>query len=472
MSKAWPLAALACALVQPGSAGTVPLACDTERELMSGLDFIREVCTQTGESFSGPHNPVPTTCASSQCKAAVDRVARDCGPLMASDGFFLTRQTLLSAAVATCEAAPAPSATHVVGYPKPPNIVSCRGELSGRAGGSGTNYRQEVTIDAGPSGGKVLLDFGTHVLGTLVLAVGDILTAYDGRDCDDDLPWLAQLRGTAKPAAPLVSSGRFMCVKLITNDQHAASSFSAEISCRCEDSAAWSVDHTGSNCSAFARGALGSLFDTCEKQGENPDTEGVTVPDSRGVSQTLDAKQACPLACEACDACSSSPCENGGTCTAASTAAPAHRHLQQGTCATAKMSSSTAAINVQCCGVDDAECAGGLPTSCDPGCAAVFLPFWASCGSAMQGAADYSGVVALCRAQVADEQASGFQCACAQGWSGTLCTEPSPCDSSPCGAHGSCVAQGGGYSCSCEAGWSGSTCAKPTAAYDAQCTKP
>ena len=120
----------------------MPLACDTELELMSGLAFIREVCTQTNESFSSPHNPVPTTCASSQCKVAVNRVALNCGPLLASDGFFLTTQTLLSAAVATCEAAPAPSATQVVGYPKPPNIVSCRGELSGRAGGSGTNNRQ------------------------------------------------------------------------------------------------------------------------------------------------------------------------------------------------------------------------------------------------------------------------------------------------------------------------------------------
>jgi hypothetical protein len=418
MSHTWPLAALACALalVQPGGAGTVPLACDAESELMGGLDFIRQVCTQTGESFSSLHNPVPTTCASSQCKVAVNRVALNCGPLLASDGFFLTTQTVLSAAVATCEAAPAPSATHVVGYPKPPNIVSCRGELSGRAGGSGTNYRQEVTIDAGPSGGKVLLDFGTQVLGILVLAKDDILTAYDGRDCDEDLPWLAQMRGTAKPAAPLVSSGRFMCVKLITNDQHAASSFSAEISCRCEDSAAWSVDHTGSNCSAFARGALGSLFDTCEKQGENSDTDGVTVPDSRGVSQTLDAKQACPLACEACDACSSSPCENGGTCTTTSTTAPAHRHLQEKTCA-------TAGINTQCCGADDAQCADGLPTSCDAGCAAVFLPFWDSCGSAMQGAADYSSVVALCEAQLAVEQSSAYQCSCAKGWRGSHCAD-------------------------------------------------
>ena len=190
-------AILLVALFELGRAGTLPLSCDDSSELASGLEYVREICSQTGESFSSPHNPVPTTCASSQCKVAVNRVALNCGPLLASDGFFLTTQTVLSAAVATCEAAPAPSATHVVGYPKPPNIVSCRGELSGRAGGSGTNYRQEVTIDAGPSGGKVLLDFGTQVLGILVLAKDDILTAYDGQDCDEDLPWLAQLRGTA-----------------------------------------------------------------------------------------------------------------------------------------------------------------------------------------------------------------------------------------------------------------------------------
>ena len=120
MSHTWPLAALACALalVQPGSAGTVPLACDTELELMGGLDYIRQVCSQTGESFSSPYNPVPTTCASSQCKTAVDRTASDCGPLLSRDGFFSTRQTLLSAAVATCEAAPAPSAKYAVGNPK------------------------------------------------------------------------------------------------------------------------------------------------------------------------------------------------------------------------------------------------------------------------------------------------------------------------------------------------------------------
>jgi hypothetical protein len=430
-----------------GRAGTLPISCDDPSELTDGLDYVQKVCTQTGESFSSPYNPIPISCTSSACKVAVGRVSRDCGPLLSGDSWFAATKGFLDAAVTACAPTPAPATTNSLDHSSPPYIVSCTGELSGRAGGSGSNYDQEATIDAGPSGGKASLNFGT-----LVLADGDILTAYDGPKCDIDTPWLAQLRGTAIPAAPLVSSGRFMCVKLVTNKQSAASSFSAEVSCRCQDSVKWSA--TARNCTAFAQGAPGSLFETCEKQAGQALATGTIVPDSRGIIRTLDAKEACPLACGACDACSSFPCQNGGTCTATGTA-----HLQKGTCATAEMGSSTAAINAQCCGADDADCAGGLPTSCDAGCAATFLPFWASCGSAMQGAADYSGVVALCEARIAAEQGTAYQCACEAGWSGVNCDHSTGCDSSPCGAHGSCVAQGAEHTCTCEAGYLGEHCA-------------
>ena len=181
---------LLVALFEFGRAGTLPLSCDDPSELTDGLDYVREVCTQAGESFSdsSPHNPVPITCASSTCKVAVDRVSRDCGPLM-TESYFSYKKQLLDAAVTACASAPAPATTHLVGFPKPPDIVSCDGELSGRAGGSGANYRQEATIDAGPYGGKVSLNFGT-----MVLKDGDIMTAYDGQVCDDDTPWLALLR--------------------------------------------------------------------------------------------------------------------------------------------------------------------------------------------------------------------------------------------------------------------------------------
>jgi hypothetical protein len=211
-----------------------------------------------------------------------------------------------------------------------------------------------------------------------------------------------------------------MCTKLVTNDQSRASSFSARVTCQCLDSSTWSSIPAGSKCSAIGH-RPGSPLRTCEANAEDAAAEGVTLSDSRGASRVLAAKEACPLACGACDACSSFPCENGGTCTATSTSAPAHHYLQQETCIAADMSSSTTTINAQCCGADDAECAGGLPTSCDAGCAASFLPFWASCGSAMQGAADYLGVVALCETWVAEQRA--YQCACAKGWQGSNCAD-------------------------------------------------
>ena len=56
--------------------------------------------------------------------------------------------------------------------------------------------------------------------------------------------------------------------------------------------------------------------------------------------------------------CDSATCRNGGKCKAAG---GGNRILQ--TCSAANLSSSTAAVNNQCCGADDAACAKGMPTS-------------------------------------------------------------------------------------------------------------
>ena len=74
--------------------------------------------------------------------------------------------------------------------------------------------------------------------------------------------------------------------------------------------------------------------------------------------------------------CFEAPCLNGGTCSEPMTAEGGHhRHLQD-ICTGATVTARTGEINAQCCGTDDTACAAGIPTSCDSGCAAAFLPFW------------------------------------------------------------------------------------------------
>ena len=55
----------------------------------------------------------------------------------------------------------------------------------------------------------------------------------------------------------------------------------------------------------------------------------------------------------------------------------------------------TTAIHIECCGTDDAARNDWKPTSCDAGCAATFLPFWAECAEKVQWG-DMSSAVALC----------------------------------------------------------------------------
>jgi len=65
-----------------------------------------------------------------------------------------------------------------------------------------------------------------------------------------------------------------------------------------------------------------------------------------------------------------------------------------------------------------------MPSSCDAGCAAVFLPFWTNCRYALGSSGDsYRGVVNLCEASV---DMTSYRCECTGGWSGQECDYNAP----------------------------------------------
>ena len=493
--------------VHTAAAASLPLACDTESELVRNLDFVRDVCAQTGESFADSYTRVPNTCASPTCKVAVERAARDCGPLLASSPWFKTWDEGLHAAQAKCAPTAPPPTMHAVATP-PSRIVSCSGVLSDGAGEYGSGWNRAATLDATPMGGKVRLNFTS-----LVLAEGDWVKVFDGPD--EDAPVLQQLRMKALPAAAFVSSGRFLHVQMVTNDAGVASGFSAAVSCVCADAPAWHDFETGNGCHAYQPTANGSLFSNCEESAQAAPAEGQT---DTGV--TLTAKEACPRACQACGPCESSPCKHNGTCIGlapsdAATATAAVKGTQQqppgghrrrrlalrrrtrqlqstsvDKCPPAEINTRTLDVNAQCCGADDTTCKNGAPTSCDgksvyspvpcshvlgtdvvtaidswcgclfipvAGCASVFLPFWRDCQTALATqSATLLPVVSLCEAR-----AAGYQCSCGEGWGGAHCEEPRSCEAHPCGAHGTCVTLMGSYRCQCRAGWQGATCEEP-----------
>jgi hypothetical protein len=78
-----------------------------------------------------------------------------------------------------------------------------------------------------------------------------------------------------------------------------------------------------------------------------------------------------------------------------------HRRMQSGTgdCDAGELPSRTAAITAECCDEASEDCTDGYPHTCNAGCAAVFLPFWADCRSVLgKGSTQFEGTVSLCEA--------------------------------------------------------------------------
>jgi hypothetical protein len=98
-----------------------------------------------------------------------------------------------------------------------------------------------------------------------------------------------------------------------------------------------------------------------------------------------------------------------------------HRRTQKGVCG--QISSRAAAVSAECCDEPSEDCSGGVPHTCNVGCAAVFLPFWADCGAQLGPNPEYLSVVTMCEAAGPGSNPSGdpdglahqFNLACADG---------------------------------------------------------
>ena len=78
--------------------------------------------------------------------------------------------------------------------------------------------------------------------------------------------------------------------------------------------------------------------------------------------------------------------------------ADARRASRGGTCTRDQMASQTAAINLECCDEPSEDCSGGIPHTCNAGCAELFLPFWRDCQDALgEQAARFRLTAAQCQ---------------------------------------------------------------------------
>ena len=291
--------------------------------------FIKGICC-TQELETCDTGLYPSTCASPECARAVKMVGDGCldwlaepAQAMLANGFATPLRNLVD----TCKATPpAPhtilltSATSTLAGP-----AACGAMIIDGRAESATNWHDDLAITA-PAGMTA-----TITVQTLWLPDSDALEIRDGADADATR--LARLQGTTKPGAPTyAASGQTVFLRLLSNGENKgkAVGFSLQVGCSC-------------SATSNACGSHGSCRD------------GACVCATGCMGPT----------CAAADPCSSSPCQHGGTCTvvAAATRRSLSEHPSAAACEASRLQASTAEINEQCCGADDATCIHGMPRS-------------------------------------------------------------------------------------------------------------
>ena len=358
-------------LLAASDAGKEPFfTCASQVDFIANANpFIKGICCKQ-ESETCARGVYPSTCSSPPCARAVGMVGDGCldwlaepDQAMLAPGFATPLKNLVNACKAT------PPAVGTILLTSNTNALSglqaCGATIIDGRAESSSNWHDDLTITAPP--GMTT----TITVQTLWLPDSDALEIRDGVDADATR--LARLQGTSKPAAPTYSaSGQHIFLRLLSNGENKgkAVGFSLHVGCRC------------------------SATSACNNKGVCHDGACVCVAGWMGPT------------CASADPCNSSPCQHGGTCTAV--AATTHRALSEHPSATAceasQLQTSTMEINEQCCGANDVACVHGVPRSCDAGCAAVFLPFWDSCGWELGSAKDYAKIIALCEARAASEK--------------------------------------------------------------------
>ena len=325
------LAAVAPVLLAQTADKSAPyFTCASQVDFIGAANsFIQGICC-TQEAETCGKGFYPSTCANPACARAVRMIGDGClgwlaepEQAMLSNGFATPLKNL----VRTCEATqPAPhtillsSATSTLLGP-----AACGATIVDGRAESSINWHDDLAIMAPPG------MTATITVKTLWLPESDALEICDGVNADATR--LARLQGTIKPDVPTyTASGQHVFLRLLSNGENKgkAVGFSLQVGCHC-------------SANSHACGAHGSCRD-----GACICVAGWTGP-----------------ACTTADPCSSSSCQHGGTCTAI--AATTHRALSEhpsaAACEVSRLQTSTAEINAQCCGADDATCVHGMPRS-------------------------------------------------------------------------------------------------------------
>jgi hypothetical protein len=374
-----------------------PAGCDSEAELLANLEWLKRSCPH--ETFADEATLVPQPITTAGCADVARRVASECDWLLGSSAWFESRKAALDAAVVSAAALPDDThspAVYALADPRVATVHTCGAILTDgfKDFAAPATGLSRVTIDVGPSNGNVRLTLSEGT--TLDAKANDNFHVY--ADAEQRQEVAAVYSGDLPLAAPIDVPGSVAGLLLVSDGAARRTSLRATVECVCEDSASFE-DAEGDGCLAYAQGS-GTKHDRCAS---------LVAPTDEA------ARAACPLACGACepDVCASSPCLNGGTCT---------QGRDSATCKTSDLADRADAVARECCDEPQEDCSSGEPASCNPGCAAVLVPYYLDCREALRaepGAGDV--LAAVQRAVQQCDSTPVYRCTCAAGYSGDTC---------------------------------------------------